>query len=165
VAPGPAAGRGAARHGGRPRGPVRARGGGHGDRGRGGGRPGRRLLASGWSGALLARGADPHRVDELVGALFDQVADLQANGPTPAELAKVQEQLRRNREEALRDNNFWLWAIEHHFTTPGESPDGILAYAALLEGLQPADLQAAAQRFLPQDRYVRVALYPEDFEP
>jgi zinc protease len=110
-------------------------------------------------------GADPQRVDELVGALFDQIADLQGNGPTPDELAKVQEQLRRNRQEALSDNDFWLWTIEQHFTTPGGSPDGILAYDALLEALQPADLQAAALRFLPQDRYVRVTLYPEGFEP
>jgi zinc protease len=110
-------------------------------------------------------GADPNRVDELVGALFDQISDLQENGPSPAELAKVQEQLRRNRQEALRDNDFWLWTIEQHFTTPGESPDGILAYDRQLEALQPADLQAAATRFLPQDRYVRITLYPEGFEP
>jgi zinc protease len=109
-------------------------------------------------------GADPNRVDELVGALFDQIADLQENGPTAAELAKVQEQLRRNRQEALRDNDFWLWAIERHFTTPGESPDGILAYDERLDALQPIDLQAAAQRLLPQDRYVRVTLLPEGFE-
>jgi zinc protease len=104
-------------------------------------------------------------VGELVEALFAQIADLQENGPAPAELAKVQEQLRRNRQEALRDNNFWLGAVEQHFTTPGESPDSILAYETMLDALQPADLQAAAQTFLPQDRYVRVTLYPEGFEP
>ncbi len=46
-------------------------------------------------------GADPQRVDELVEALFGQIASLQESGPSPAELAKVQEQLRRNRQEAL----------------------------------------------------------------
>jgi zinc protease len=110
-------------------------------------------------------GADPNRVDELVGALFDQIDDLQENGPTAAELGKVQEQLRRNRQEALRNNDFWLWTIERHFTTPGESPDGILAYDERLDALQPIDLQAAAQRLLPQDRYVQVTLYPKGFEP
>jgi zinc protease len=108
-------------------------------------------------------GADPNRVDELVGAVFDQIADLQENGPTADELAKVQEQLRRNRQEALRDNAFWLRIIERHFTTPGESPDGILDYADQLEALRSADLQAAAQRFLPRDRYVRITLLPEGF--
>ena len=94
-------------------------------------------------------------------ALFAQVADLQANGPSPDELAKVQEQLLRNREEALQDNNFWLWTIEQTFTTPGQAPEDILAYGDLLAALQPADVQAAAQRFLPQDRYARVTLLPE----
>jgi zinc protease len=115
--------------------------------------------------AWIEFSADPQRVDELVAALFGQIADLQENGPKPGELAKVQEQLRRNRQEALRNNDFWLWTIEYHFTTPGESLEGILAYAALLDALQPADLQAAAQRFLPLNRYVRVTLYPEGFAP
>lgn len=108
-------------------------------------------------------GADPLRADELTEALFAQVADLQANGPSPEELAKVQEQLRRNREEALQDNNFWLWTIEQHFTTPGQEPGDILAYDELLASLQPADVQAAAQRFLPQDRFARVTLLPEGY--
>jgi zinc protease len=110
-------------------------------------------------------GADPQRVEELVDAVFDQVASLQVDGPAPAELAKVQEQLRRNRQEALRDNNFWLWTIEQHFTTPGENPEAILAYDAHLDALQPADLQAAAQQLLPRDRYVRITLYPEASQP
>jgi zinc protease len=108
-------------------------------------------------------GADPQRVDELTDALFAQVADLQANGPSSEELAKVQEQLRRNREEALQDNNFWLWIIEQHFATPGQDADDILAYDGLLEALQPADLQAAARRFLPPDRYAQVTLLPEGY--
>jgi zinc protease len=108
-------------------------------------------------------GADPQRVDELVAALFTQVADLQTNGPSSEELAKVQEQLRRNREEALQDNNFWLWIIEQHFSTPGQDPEDILAYDGLLAALQPADVQAAAQRFLPLDRYARVTLLPEGY--
>ena len=107
--------------------------------------------------------ADPQRVDELVEALFAQVTDLQANGPSSEELAKVQEQLRRNREEDLADNNFWLWTIEQVFTTPGQNPEDILAYGDLLASLQPADVQAAAQRFLPQDRYARVTLFPEGY--
>ncbi len=119
--------------------------------------PGREYMV--WIGF----GADPRRVNELTDALFAQVADLQANGPTSEELAKVREQLRRNRQEALRDNSFWLSTIEHHFTTPGESPHHILAYDEWLEALQPADLQAAAQRFLSQDRYARITLYPEGY--
>lgn len=111
----------------------------------------------------IAFSADPQRIDELVAALFQQVSSLQAEGPTVDELAKAREQLRRNRQEALRDNNFWLWTIEEHFTSPGARPEEILAYDALLETLQPADVQAAAQRFLAQDRYAQVTLLPEGF--
>ncbi len=110
-------------------------------------------------------GADPPRVDELIEALFSQIASLHESGPSPAELAKVQEQLRRNRQEALRDNNFWLRAIEQHVAVAGRSPEDILAYDALLDALQPADLQFAAQQFLPRDRYVQITLYPEGAQP
>jgi len=107
-------------------------------------------------------GTDPNRVDELVDAMFQEISDLKANGPTVEEVTTVQEQLRRSREEAQDSNDFWLSQLEYYFTTPGEDPMTILEYNRLVDAVAPGDIQSAAQLTLPGDRYVKVVLYPEN---
>ena len=106
-------------------------------------------------------GTDPGRVDELVDALFQEIEDLKVNGPSEEEVTTVQEQLRRNREEAQDSNDFWLSQLEYYFTTPGEDPLEILEYDHWVDALTPGDIQSAARATLPDDRYVKVVLYPE----
>ncbi len=74
----------------------------------------------------------------------------------------MQEQLRRNREEVQDSNDFWLSQLEYYFTTPGEDPMDILGYDRWVDAVTPADIQNAAQLTLPDDRYVKVVLYPEN---
>jgi zinc protease len=107
-------------------------------------------------------GADPARVNELVEAMFQQLRDLKSAGPTAAEVATAQEQLRRNREEAERSNDFWLSQIDYYFTTPGEDPLEILDYDTWVDSITSGDVQTAAQAYLPEDRYAKVVLYPEN---
>jgi zinc protease len=107
-------------------------------------------------------GADPARTDELVDAMFQQIRDLKATGPNAGEVATVQEQLRRSRQEAEESNDFWLSQLEYYFTTPGEDPLEILQYGGLVDSLTPGAIQTAARAYLPEDRYVKVVLYPEN---
>ena len=109
-------------------------------------------------------GTDPNRVDELVNAMFQAIGDLKANGPTEEEVTTVQEQLRRNREEAQESNDFWLSQLEYYFTTPGEDPMDILGYDRWVNAVTPGDIQDAARATLPDDRYVKVVLYPEKLD-
>lgn len=109
-------------------------------------------------------GSDPERVEELVDALFALIADVQANGPRPDLLEKAKAQVLRQREEELEQNGFWLDLLSSYAAAEIEDPAEALNLAARLQAIDAASLQTAAQEFLPADRYIAVALYPEGFE-
>ena len=112
-------------------------------------------------------GSDPERVDELVNALFDLIARLQADGPADDLLEAAQAQIIRQREEQLEQNNYWLNLLEFY---AAEDDVDLADFVDLevvesqAEAVTAADLQAAAATFIPLDRYILVTLYPEDFE-
>ena len=83
------------------------------------------------------------------------------DGGEQSYLDTVKEQLRTSREEQVRDNGFWLSQI---LTTTqlGESLAEINDFDDRLEALSLEQVAAAAQRYLPIDRFVRVVLLPEN---
>ena len=104
-------------------------------------------------------GSDPDRVEELVGEVAIEIDWLKGGGEQ-SYLDTVKEQLRTAREEQVRDNGFWLSQI---LTTTqlGESFAEITGFDDRLEALSLEQVAAAAQRYLPIDRFVRVVLLPE----
>ena len=78
-------------------------------------------------------------------------------------LDKVKEQLRTLREQDLRENGFWLNQIRA-VAQRGEAFSEIVGFDERLEALTLEDVAAAAQLYLPDDRYVRVVLFPEEEE-
>jgi zinc protease len=108
----------------------------------------------------ISFGCDPERVDELAGLVYDEILALQANGPRPSDVAKVQEQERRRRELQLRENGFWLGALESYLWHE-QDPREILSYLELVDGLTAEAIQASAKRWIDFDRRVEVVLKPE----
>ena len=115
----------------------------------------------------LVFASDPGRVDEMVDALFALITELQTNGPRDDLLEAAQAQYIRKLEKQLEQNKFWLNVLGFYAT----EEDVDLASLVDLEVVESransvtaADIQAAAQEFLPLDRYILVTLYPEDFE-
>ena len=80
---------------------------------------------------------------------------------TKAEKAKAQ--VLRQREEALEDNDFWLDLLAAYASAQSQDPVEALNLAERLDAIDAASIQAAAVEFLPADRYIEVALYPEGF--
>jgi zinc protease len=108
---------------------------------------------------------EPTRVEELVDAVFAQVKDLSENGPSAANFAKVQEQLRRDHEENLQDNSAWLTWI-NRFVVDKEGPlEDVNRIDAAIAALTPEEVQAMAAAVLPPDRHVTLVLHPKDFKP
>ena len=105
-------------------------------------------------------GSDPARADELFEAVWEELAWLRDGGEQDY-LDTAKELLRTPREEQLRDNSFWLNQIEAAvqrdapFTETG-------GFDEWLDALTLEDVAAAARRYLMDDRYVRVVLFPED---
>ena len=115
----------------------------------------------------LVFASDPGRVGEMVDALFALITELQSNGPRDDLLEAAQAQYIRQREVQLEKNSYWLNVLKTYAT----EEDVDLASLVDLEVVESransvtaADIQAAAQEFLPLDRYILVTLYPEDYE-
>ena len=105
-------------------------------------------------------GSDPARVDELLGEVAVELDWLRAGGEQEY-LDSVKEQLRSSREEQLRENGFWLGQIRSA-AQQGRPLDDINRFDARLDALTLEDIAVVAGRALPEDRYVRVALFPEE---
>ncbi len=105
-------------------------------------------------------GADPQRLEALTKTVFDVIEKFKREGPTADELAKVKETQRREWETNLKRNGYWVGQIAAR-DRMGEPLADILTFPDRLNTATAATLQAAAQRYLRNDRYVRVSLYPE----
>ncbi len=105
-------------------------------------------------------GSDPARADELLMEVFEELAWLRDGGEQEY-LDTVKELLRNPREEQLRENGFWLGQIQSAVQRDLDFY-GITDFEDRLDALTLEDVVAAAQRYLTEDRYVRVVLLPEE---
>jgi len=105
-------------------------------------------------------GAAPDRLEELTRALFAELDTLAARGPAPADLERVKEIQRRERETNLKQNTFWASALAGAYRL-GRDPREILAFDRWVAALTPEAVRDAARAYLRRDRYIRVSLYPE----
>jgi zinc protease len=105
-------------------------------------------------------GCSPDRVEELVALVYDEIRALQEQGAATENIAKIQEQNRRSREVQMRENGFWLAALEASYWHDLD-PREILTYNELIEGLTPEAAQNAAKRWIHWDRRIEVILKPE----
>ncbi len=105
-------------------------------------------------------GSDPARADELLMEVFEELAWLREGGEQ-GYLDTAKELLRNPREEQLRDNGFWLGQIQSSVQR-GLDFDGTIDFEDRLDALTLEDIVAVAQRYLTEDRYVRVVLLPEE---
>ena len=108
----------------------------------------------------LGFGADPDRVDELLAAVFEDVAELKADGPEARLVQNVREGARRRQQTALRENGYWLNVLSRA-ARYGQSVAEVLADSELLGATTEASVQEAARRYLDTGRYVQVVLLPE----
>ena len=108
-------------------------------------------------------GSDPERVGELTGEIEVELDWIRAGGEQ-SYLDTAKELLRSMREEQLRTNGFWVGQIVG-LTQRGRSLEDVNLYIDALDALTVEDIAAVADLSLPEDRYVRVVLLPEDAEP
>jgi len=106
-------------------------------------------------------GTDPDQVDELVDALFMEIADIQANGPSKEAVATIQEQTLRGREEMFESNGFWMQLLKFYVEHEDENMLDMVRYNEYVEALTAKDIQQAAQDYLLDGQYIQIVLYPE----
>jgi zinc protease len=107
----------------------------------------------------IAFASDPARADELLTEVFEELAWLRDGGDQEY-LDTAKELLRTPRAEQLRENGFWLGQIQSSVQR-NQDFAGILDFEDRLDALTLEEVVGVAQRYLTEDRYVRVLLLPE----
>ncbi|HEY0192684.1 MAG TPA: insulinase family protein [Kofleriaceae bacterium] len=109
-------------------------------------------------------GCDPARVDELVKAAFDELAQIQQKGIGDGYLEKVRQTFTRERETQLRSNGFWLGWLTSAYEY-GDDPALVLDPSKMLARMTSANVQAAAKRNYDARQYFEAIMLPEDAVP
>lgn len=116
---------------------------------------------SGTYTASISFGADPNRVDELVGAIFEQIHLFKQDGPPQDVMDRVLETSRRGQETDLRTNNYWLNNLIAAYRYD-EDPADYLRQDDIRNRITADIIQDAAIRYFDEDRYIKVVLLPEN---
>ncbi|MBX3000615.1 MAG: insulinase family protein [Caldilineaceae bacterium] len=115
--------------------------------------------------AQIAFSTDPGRVDELIEATFELIAQIQNEGPSAELMTIATAQMMRQRELALEDNSFWLEQLVNYALDAETDLHRILSYDEDVRALTAAEIQALAQEILRDDQYIQVVLYPRAMQP
>jgi zinc protease len=107
----------------------------------------------------ISFGCDPARVDELVKATFDEIAQIQRAGVGDEYLDKVRETYLRERETHLRTNQFWIGWLSSAYRF-GDDPRLALDPSRTLSRITSAHMKDAAKRYLDAKQYFEAVLLP-----
>lgn len=103
-------------------------------------------------------GSDPERAEELRQAVFEEIASLKEEGPTPEDVQSALEAERRGLETSLESNNWWATNLVSALSS--ETSPGYLVDPARYEGIDVETVRDDARRYLPDDQFVSVVLLP-----
>jgi zinc protease len=104
-------------------------------------------------------GCAPDRVDELVRNAFDQIDSVKSYGVADSYITMVKETEWREREVSLKENGFWLSALEFCLSNDID-PKQILMYNELVSALSLDIIRDAARTYLGTKDYAKFILLP-----
>jgi zinc protease len=106
-------------------------------------------------------GCAPDQVQTLTDLVFQQILKLREQGPPQKDVDKVKEILRREHEQNLKTNDYWLGILQLAYINELD-PGVLLDFDARLQSITVDTLQKMAAETLDPNNYVRVVLNPED---
>jgi zinc protease len=105
-------------------------------------------------------GCGPENVDMLVKAAQDVIEDIKKNPCDEKNLTKVKELSLREREQGLKENNFWLQLLSSNYMN-NENILDILGYNDWINSLKSDDFKTFASKYLRTENYAKFVLNPE----
>jgi len=104
--------------------------------------------------------AAPERMHDLNHEMMNALDSIRIRGVTPAEATRAATVQQRQLETRLQDNDYWMATIGIYSRLgipldkiPAPYPEHVVS---------PAELKAAATRYLPNDAYIHLTAMPED---
>jgi zinc protease len=102
----------------------------------------------------------PENVDKLVAALFGIINDAKEKGIDQKDLDKVKETLRKQHDDRIKENDYWLDELSRSFIESYD-PAWLLSYTAKVNAVTTAELQQIAKKYFNTSNYVKAVLNPE----
>ena len=100
----------------------------------------------------------PEKYEQVIPVIYRQVENIAKYGPKAQDLEKVRLYLKKNHEQNVTDNGYWMYVLS------SKHRDGIdyeTGYDALLQSITAADLQKMAQDLLAAKRRIEVTMESE----
>jgi zinc protease len=104
-------------------------------------------------------GCNPDSISKLSQTVLGEMVKIKKNGPTQEDLNKVKETLIRERETRLKENNFWVSALQNYYLN-GDRLLTLEEYKAFVSSFTTKDIKKVAGKYLDTENYVKVALTP-----
>ena len=104
-------------------------------------------------------GSAPENVEKLTKSMFSELDILRKNGPGENDIRTIAEQTRQDLETALRQNGFWVSALQHAHMM-GLDPEAIPHRADWLKGLTSARVAEAVRQYISPSHYTIATLVP-----
>ncbi|MFY9151552.1 MAG: insulinase family protein [Prolixibacteraceae bacterium] len=112
-------------------------------------------------GITIYYGADPAKLDELKEAVFAQIKDFIAKGPSADDLQKATEKLLREHETNLRENKYWLSILSNTYYSGDEDFSHFGEFVSTVNSITVGEVQEAFKKWFDFGNYYGVALKPE----
>ena len=112
---------------------------------------------------VIQFGCAPDRVDELVKATNDDIANIAKNGVDADHLDKIKQIYTRSRETDLRTNRFWSQRLSQAFHF-GDDPNDIPDTSKTLARMTSDNIKASAKRFLDPKQVYEAVRMPQTAE-
>jgi zinc protease len=106
-------------------------------------------------------GCAPEQVQRLTGLVFEEAERIRASGPPEQVAAKAREILRREHEQNVRENSYWVSSLELVYSH-GLDPLVLQEFDRRVSSITATNLRELSRRVLDPGRYVRVVLMPEE---
>ncbi|MEH0157716.1 insulinase family protein [Limibacter armeniacum] len=103
---------------------------------------------------------DPERVEELVGATFEEMESMHKE-IKEVNLNKAKQALLEQHKEQLKKNNFWL-SVMYQKDYQQEPYSDILKFEETVNNITVKDIQKAAQKYLTDKQYAEFILSPKE---
>jgi zinc protease len=108
----------------------------------------------------ISFGCAPERVDQLVHIALGEIQRLREDGPDASLVQTAKEVMSRDHEQSMRDNGFWLRALQTA-SLNGLDPMTLLDFDERLRSITVEESRKEAADLLNPENYLQVTLNPE----
>jgi zinc protease len=102
----------------------------------------------------------PENVDSLTSAALKEIRKIQTEGAKKEDIQSAQEIQRRNMEENLKTNGFWISSLQRIYRE-NVSMDILIHYDEWIKKISSEEIKRVANEYIDTGNYLRVVLYPE----